>query len=299
MSLTLPSIFDAQNTPDNQRLVAAQARSYSDAKSIFATRVAAVATLGLASAVISIAFPEVSAIVGGVGGLGLFALALIARSLERRHSVRAAAIQEQFDTTVFQLPWNKLLLMRPSSIEVSRAAKRYKGGRRANWYDPTDETRRPMDILICQEANLGWAASMHWIWAWMLVTLTSVGVVAIWIAGASLQLTPIGVVVSLLVPFLALFKETIEQIFANFEASREKRSIEAKIVDYWQEAIEEDEIPSLAAIRAIQDRILQFRLSNPYVPDFLDSLLHRRNEDAMRSSVADRNEQARRAGLSG
>lgn len=299
MSLTTPSIFDAQNTVGNKRLVAAQARSYSDAKIVFSIRVIAVAVLGLTSSILAVVFPAGAGLIGGLGGFVILVLALVVRSLEKTFRTRAAAIQEEFDTRIFQLAWNRLRIEHPSPNDIARLAARYRGGRAANWYDPTDNTRRPFDVLICQEANLGWAAPMHWIWAWILVGAGGFVVAGIVVAESMLKLPADKFALSLVIPFAALFKELIEQVMSNFEVAREKRALEHRIGDYWRAGIAEGFAPTAEQLRSIQDRLLDFRLSNPYVPDWLDTLFHRRNEAAMRTSVSDRNAEALRAGLVG
>ena len=297
MSLTYPPIFLAQNTADRRRLVAAQSRSYSDAKRVFAVRISAVAALGLVSCVLSLLYPGGAAFIGGVGGTALLIISIIVRSLEKNLRGRAAAIQEEFDTQIFQIPWNKVQASHPSGKDIALAADRYRGGRDANWYDPTDKTHRPFDILICQEANLGWGATMHWLWGWTLVSLTALAAVGIIAIQLVLSLPPDGFFLSLIAPFIALLKEAMEQIAANFETWRDKRAIESKIADCWRDGMDGLGAPSIEEIRSVQNRIFQFRLSNPFVPDWLDHVFHQRNEAAMRMSVNDRNEQARRAGL--
>lgn len=293
---TTPRIFEAQNTPDRRRLVAAFARLYSDAKLVFALRVLAVFVLAVASATVSLAIPGLRTAVGGVGGVVLLLASFVVGSVENWLRMRAAAAQEKFDTELFQLPWNSLHVDRPPQYVITRAADRYKGSRDADWYSNTEGAHRPYDVLICQAANFGWGATTHRVWAWTLVVgiLALAGVV--WLTATIANLAPADTFVSLVVPSLAPAKEIGEQIKANFEAARTKESAEAKVNELWAKGMEGSNQPTEQDLRAIQDKVLLLRQNNPYVPDWLDHKLRDKNEAVMRSTAGDKVRQARRHG---
>lgn len=300
MTMTTPSIFEAQNTRDARRHVAAQARTYSDAKRVLSWRVAGVfvLALALACAVCAVKFPNVRSVVGGAGGVGVLLFSFAAGNLEKVLRYRAAAIQEEFDTNVFQMRWNSFQADRPNAHDVNRAADRYRGDRDSNWYDPTRGTHRPYDVLICQSSNLGWGASMHFRSAWMLIGVLVFLLAAVSGAQMLLKLPASDFLLALVVPLSGPFKEVIEQIAGNLETSRAKESAERKISDFWRQGMSGGDAPTEQNLREIQDNILQFRQSNPYIPDWLDSLFHEKNESAMRTSVEARVEEARRCGRS-
>lgn len=296
--MTTPSVFEAQNTVDMRRHVAAQARTYSDAKAVFAIRVIVVFVLAGTSAACAVALPSARSLIGGVGGAVLLLVAFAASSLEKTWRYRAAAIQEKFDTAVFQIRWNRHQADQPNAHDVNRAANRYRGGRDQNWYVSTEGTHRPFDLLICQSSNLGWGASMHFLWAWMLIG--AFGVLALTLIGVQVAILRLPVTDFLLavgVPFLAPTKEIVEQSVANFDTARSKASAERKITDLWEQGTSGNDTPTEQDVREIQDKILQFRQNNPYIPDWLDSVFHTKNEAAMRSSAQARVEEARRRGL--
>ncbi|MBB3753676.1 hypothetical protein FHT44_006198 [Mycolicibacterium sp. BK634] len=296
MAVTTPPISEAQNTDNSRRHVAAQARTYSDAKAAFGIRVFVVFLLAVVGAVCAVRFPSARGLIGGGGGAALLLLSIAAGSLEKTWRYRAAAIQEEFDTSVFQIRWNRHQADRPISHEVYRAANRYDGGRDGNWYESTESTCRPYDVLICQSSNLGWGTSMHFRWAWMLIGALTFLVLALLGAKGILHLSMSDFLLAVAVPFLAPIKEIFDQIKSNFETASAKATAERKITDLWNQGMGGGETPSEQDLRDIQDKILQFRQSNPYIPDWLDGLFHSKNEAAMRSSVKDRVEEARRRG---
>jgi hypothetical protein len=175
---TDPPIFKAQNTPDAQRRVAAQARLYSDAKALYFGRVAVISVLAVASSTAALLTADAArTALGAGGGILLLALSVVGGDVEKGRRLQAAAIQEEFDTAVFQLQWNSMEAERPSSIVIARAAERYRGEREKDWYPDTRGTHRPFDVLICQvrtrqqitflegvSRSLGWCRWMRWRW---------------------------------------------------------------------------------------------------------------------------------------
>lgn len=291
-----PSIFEAQNTPDRRRLVAAFARLYSDAKIVFALRVLVVFVLSVVSVWVSLANPDLRTAVGGVGGVLLLIASFVVGGVEKWLRMRAAATQEKFDTEIFRLPWNGLHADRPPQHVIARAASRYKGSRDANWYTDTKSTHRPYDVLISQASNFGWGATMHRIWGWVLVggAILLAGVIAL--VAQLADLSPGDTFVSLVVPSLAPFKEIGEQIKANFDAARTKEAVERKVNEMWAAGMDGTHTPTQDELRAVQDKLLLLRQSNPYVPDWLDDTLHAKNEAAMRASAEDKIADAQRHG---
>lgn len=296
-SPTDPKIFTAQNLEDNRRLVAAQARMYSDAKVLYFGRVVAVFVIGLATVALAVAWPTSRALIGGGGGLLLFAASLVIETVEKRRRLEAAATQELFDTRVFQLEWSSIHTSRPSMAEVAKADKRYRGGRDTNWYDDTGHTARPFDVLMCQASNLGWGATMHRLWGWILTAGLTALVLAVGFVWYILGLTVEAAVLALLVPLLAPAKELVTLIRTNFENAATKEAADRQIAELWESGLTEKVIPTDRQLRALQDKILILRQTNSYVPDWLDAVFYRKNESAMRATVSDRVSQAQRSGF--
>lgn len=293
---TQPRIFEAQNTPDARRLVAAQARIYSDTKIFAGVRLTVVIGLAVVAAVVAIRFPAQRTLFGVGGGITLLLISFVTGNMEKRLRMIAAATQEEFDTRVFRLDWNGVLVDRPPTARIAKSAHRYRGNRDQNWYDDTEDIHRPYDVLICQATNLGWGASMHRLWAWVLSFGGALVASAVIAAGLLGGLGWNGLITAVLAPALTPIKEVVEQIRANLENARSKEATERKITELWASGMSGESTPSDSQLRALQDRILQFRQTNAFVPDWLDAIFHRQNEVAMRISVKSRVEEARRNG---
>ena len=292
---TEPSIQVAQNTARAKQFIAAQARLYSDAKTIHNWRLALVCFFSGVTSVCAIALPDARTYIGALAGFTLLAIALLVTSLEKRRRFQASAIQEEFDTNVFQLPWNGLQAERPSPTVIAKAAARYDGDREANWYPDTKETLRPFDILICQTSNLGWGTAMHRLWAALLGIALVLIATVIGLVTWALDLSFIDCVLALVVPALAPIKELAELITTNLENATSKESTERKLIALWKDGLRGQPV-STESCRTIQDKILHFRQSNAYVPDWLDNLRRAKNETAMRSSATAMIEEARDRG---
>jgi hypothetical protein len=294
---TDPPIFEAQNTPGAHRRVAAQARLYSDAKTLYYARVGVIAVLAVASSVAALVTDDATrTALGAGGGIFLLLLSVAGGDVEKRRRLRAAAAQEEFDTAVFRIPWNSIATERPSPITIARAAERYRGGREQDWYPDTRGTHRPYDVLICQSSNLGWGAMTHRIWAWTLLAfLASLLVLLVMIARAA-GLAASDIVSTLCLPALAPVKELIEQVTSHFATARDKEATEERLSDAWAGGMNGETIPTEQLLRSVQDRILSLRQRNHYVPDWLDRLLRDRSETAMETTAADRVAEAARNG---
>jgi len=94
--------------------------------------------------VCALALPGVRISIGILAGFALLRLARLVARAEKSRRSRAAAIQEEFDTSVFQLPWSRLPVERPSVAVIAKAAARYDGGRVSNWYPDTLDVQRPL-----------------------------------------------------------------------------------------------------------------------------------------------------------
>ena len=295
--MTSPPIAVAQNTDDAVRKVEAQARLYSDAKSLAALRLAFVLVFAVASSAASLASAATARDVIGIGGgMAVLVAAVFGAGVEKRKRNLAVAVQESFDVQVFQLPWNELEFQRPSSTLIADAAARYTGERQGDWYPDTHGTHRPFDVLICQSSNLGWGAATHRAWAWLLTAATAAAVAVVAAAAALSPLSLRDTLVAIGVPALAPLREALDHIRSNFELAREKEDAQAQISAAWDGGLSGARVQTEEFLRHVQNKMITLRQRQQYVPDWLDERLRARNEHAMRTSAADLVEQARRAG---
>ena len=294
--LTNPPIHVAQNQDDYVRMVAAQARLYSDVKRAQWFRLGAVAVLGLLIAVLALVVGGDGAS-GAVGGFALLFVNGLLMYQERRRVDLAVAVQEAFDCSVFGLEWNDVVVRaHPSGQQIAQAAERYLGSRARDWYPDTGSLHRPLDIVVCQQSNVGWGAPVHRAWAWTIVGLSVLVSWFIAITWWAVGLSGWTGFSALVVPFLPLAWEAFEMARQNFESAREKEETQSLILDDWQKALAGSVVLTETRCRRFQDCIAGIRKRNAQVPDWFDKKLRVRNERAMRTTASDMISQAQRAG---
>jgi len=297
-SHTNSSISLAQDAPLARRMLAAQARLYSDVKQASSVRLLVLVVLGLVLSVVSLSRSAAgSAGAGSVGGVILLFANGLLMYRERRRTAIAASIQESFDCSVFDLPWNDLSVRRrPSGQEIAAAAERYKGDRNADWYPDTGSVQRPFDIAICQQSNVGWGAPVHRAWAWTVAGFSLVTVILLGLGWTVADLSAGRGVDAFVLPFLPLVWEAFEASRTNFESARDKEDTQALILSDWAAGLEGTAPLVESRCRGYQDEIVNIRRRNAQVPDWFDRRLRGRNERAMRATADDMIAEAQRFG---
>ncbi|MFF4263013.1 S-4TM family putative pore-forming effector [Streptomyces virginiae] len=290
-------IFQKQNSTACLKQLAAQRRLYSDAKAIYGVRVAAVFGAGVLSVSASWAFSQHRVLIGGLAAAFGFAVSVFGTTREKRKIKEASSVQELFDTSVFGLPWNEVLVERPASAGINEAAKRHKGGGLSDWYTDTGGAPRPLDVVMCQRSNLGWSTSAHRAWAAFIAgfgilafsysTLISV------LVGPSFTSALVG----FYVPLLPTLKEVIDIWRSNLESVATKQKAEGKAQTLWRRAMDRGEIPEEAECRQLQDLILMSRQSNALIPDWFYWVRRNGSEQVMCMSMGDFIDEATEAGL--
>jgi hypothetical protein len=294
---TNPAIRDAQNTERSLRLLGAQRRLYSDAKTIHNARIGFILLGSALSIAAGFLLPDARVLVGLSTSLTLILLSAWGGGREGRRVREAASVQEEFDTQLFQLTWNEMLVDRPTPTLIAEASQRYRGPSVRDWYADTQSVVRPLDVLICQRSNVGWGSSLHRLWAAILSTTIILCIPVIvalsWVIGMPLTET----LAAIVAPLLAPAREALEMIRANRDAAQNKSALESKILVTWRKGLEGPSKVTPKDCRLIQDRILTTRQTNASVPDWLDRIRHKSQEGTMRLSAEHMIEESRTAGV--
>ncbi|RFA32464.1 hypothetical protein CAI16_18020 [Virgibacillus dokdonensis] len=156
-----------QNNEENILLLKAMRHTYKQAKKFYGIRM----TIGVCIPVVSIIFSVLNQY-GRIGDfsslfsiLGLVWLPIFyfLQQVENNHIGNGAKIQEEFDTNVFSLPWNKALAgTKISPEDVQGAANCFKGNESTlcNWYGGMSSRHYLINVLLAQRSNLMWAVSL-------------------------------------------------------------------------------------------------------------------------------------------
>lgn len=299
MTAAHPSITTAQNSERALTLLAAQRRLYSDAKNIHGTRLLIIATGAVGGVAAALAFPPWRTSIGIITGLVLLTISVLGGAREKRKINEASSVQEELDVMLFGLAWNDICADRPTTTTITTAATRHKSDRSdlRDWYPDTDTVPYPMNVLICQNSNLGWGSTAHRAWA---ATLTGAIVVLLCASAIIAVAGRMGVVEALIaigVPQLSLIKELVEMARSNLDTATSKSSAEGKVLSLWRRGLTNPAAVTIGDCRTVQDKVLQFRQSGASIPDWFHNRVRKRQEATMRATAAHMISEARAHGI--
>jgi hypothetical protein len=282
------TIYEAQNLDANLKLLAAQRQLYGQAKRWQHWREAGTIVLAAIAPLIYYLSPNSRTILAFVGAAWLLISRLLLESVEKEKIKQAATIQEQFDTNLFALPWNRVLVGNKISPEiVNSAATSYKGDKQQlrNWYPDTSSMPYPLDVLICQRAGLVWDWRLRQHYAWIVIILTilvfSFGI----LVGIVTNSTLLTYFLALLIPSLAAIMSGVEIAKTQFSIAEEKKQVEKVASAAWNEELKNPNSVSKDLCRDIQDSIYLLRNKKYLISDILYEWLQRRYEFDMQAAA--------------
>ncbi len=233
-----------------------------------------------------------------LGGLWVLVGYLVLEGLESRNKRRAANIQEQFDTNVLGLPWNETLVGRKVPLELIHSASRsFTGdrGRLRNWYPDTSGVPFPLDVLLCQRANLVWDWCLRRHYAWGIAVLTSICFGSGVALAATTGQTVNDYILGVFLPSLLAYLHGIEVSKSHFRTANEKEDLGAEATALWESGLKALGALSEQQCRRIQDRIFLLRKTGPLVPDKWYDWLRSRYDVDMRLAALGLKDQLKNA----
>lgn len=288
---TSASILQRQEQTLALRLLLAQRRLYTRAKRWQGIRWFGIVALGVGAPFASLIFPHAAVVAGAVAGLWLFLGRSVLTWLENRDMTRAAAIQEQLDQHLFQMPASITRTERPSPEDIAdlvgdenQLAANVEKERLRGWY-PLDATSPgAISIAISQRSNAAYTDRLirTTVAVWAGTGTIWIVVLTIWssLTGVTLASFLLGVAL----PVLPAFMDVTEYILSTWRAAQDRadlaRSIDARI-SAGSPPIEGQEL------LVWQERLFDLRRTTPQVPDWLYKLTRKKNERAMNAAARD------------
>lgn len=283
------TLLHRQNELDALRLLIAQRRMYSRAKRWLGVRWFGMLVIGLAAPIAALIWPVSAVVVGSIAGAWLFLGRTLLMVMQKRGTERAAAVQEQFDLYVYEMPPGTPRPNLPSLEDISSAA-----GHDAElaavaareklfgWYVVSKDDPGSVAVAIAQRSNAAYSDSLlrttGVVWSvvaalWM-GALTAICIVT----GLSLTTFLLGVVL----PLLPAFLDVAEYIVGIVRSARDRealyREIEARIGN-------RDEPITGENLRVWQESLFDLRRDTPIVLDFIYKLRRNKNEAAMSTAA--------------
>lgn len=256
-----------QNEKWSLQLLAAQRQLYSEAKNWRRLRAWSTALVAVGGVGAAMFWPQLSSILGPTGAI-IGVVAWAEKFIEKRHARIAASIQEEFDTRVFGLEWNAILVSKVGPEEVVAATSRFKGDptELADWYTIPAGVPRPLDVLLCQRSNLRWDATLRQAYADHVLR---------WLAALAVGIAALGLVRQLslqdfllaALPSVGAFMFGSETVYDHKRHSTLQGGLMGEIEAIWKGAKSSPRRVRMPDLRRIQDGIFNLRTVAPPVPD--------------------------------
>ncbi|SER72255.1 hypothetical protein SAMN02982919_02881 [Giesbergeria anulus] len=201
----------------------------------------------------------------------------------------AARIQEQFDTEVFQLPWNQFVVGSKVDPEVIRAVtlKPITAAQRKKvegWYEHcVGSIPLLLGRLICQRTNITYDMRVRKAYATGWLVLASVLIAFLMYRGVHEGLTFSDLLLNVIVPFIPLAAFVLREHRKQSDTVETLTTLKSEVDKLWAKALKTPSSAELAQdSRNLQDAIYRNRTSNPLVYDWVYWLRRKLNEDLAR-----------------
>lgn len=279
------TITERQDQAEHLDRLAAYSHRYDVAGRWRSSRMAGTLLLAAAVPVLAFTRPSWADELAAIAALWLVVGRTALIALERGSYLKAAVMQEYYDTKLFGLPWNeKVAGPEPREVDIAAdAAKKTNRVKLMEWYD-IDLTGLswPADVLFCQMQSSSWSRRDHEAYRSLLIVAavvwTSAGFVYGFIGDLSLQ----EFLVRLFLPSAPALLEAVELAVAHHAHARDRQKVEDAATAVWR-AHQRAEKITLKMVRHVQDSAFQLRRDQPRVPKFF---YHLRRAASSRATVS-------------
>lgn len=195
---------------------------------------------------------------------------LITLLYRSKKTIEAATIQEQFDTQLYDLEWNKVLCKKKINIDtIQKLSSKYKESDLNNWYSTKISSSLPKEIaiILCQRINFSWEINQRKKFVNFL-TITTVLYYLIYIVIGSRENTGFYDLLTFLspsVPFLVFNVQNVLSLKQHIKTKNETLNfIDSELEKYSHQKNK----PTYSTIRQIQDAIFSERIVPEKVPNW-------------------------------
>lgn len=277
-------ITELQAKPEMVRLIWARDKTYQAAKYTqgwFVIWTVAVPVIGALTSSLGPGLKPALALIGLL--FLLLDVGLIDR-LQKERLKRGAKLQEEFDTKVFGLPWNKFVAgdkVLPEDVtEAASAAMPAKRQKEIEtWYEAS-VSRVPLAYgrLVCQRTNISYDSRLRRRYGNWLISVTLVLAIIALVAGVLLdpKFTDAILGLAMVTPMLSwALREHRKQL----DTCNSLQNLQSEFKTVWAKALEgaSDEELKVCS-RQLQDAIYQHRASAPLVFDWAYYQMRSKNE---------------------
>lgn len=282
------SIAERQNDDEALRLLLAQRRLYTRAKRWQGARWVGLLVLGVAAPFVSILIPGSAVAVGAVTGAWLFLGRTWLTSAETRTMTKAAAIQEELDLYIFDMPQTidrasmstleEIELLTQSGRGLREEARRE---RLLDWYDIDASHPGAETVAIAQRANASYTDRLirTTVRVWAATTVVWLAILLVWSSLSRLEFGT--VLLGVIFPVLPAGLDVADYLRSTWRAAQDRADLASTI----QARIEDHDSITGQELIAWQVQMYDLRRTTPQVPDWLYKLTRKRNEAAMHAAA--------------
>lgn len=208
-------------------------------------------------------------------------LYLVFDTIRKRKSSLGAKIQEQFDTELFNIGWNKILCREKVDVDTTiELFSEYKKNDLFNWYSTeiTPDLEKEISIILCQRINLSWDNILKFRYSKILLIAVILFYTLILITSLCINygIFDILKVTSPTIPFLIYGVQN----FYNIKSQRETKKQLIQDIDQMLEDYKNTRaLPQFSQIRNIQDVIFNERNTVEKTPDWFYKIYKQKFED--------------------
>lgn len=282
------TITERQDQPEHLDRLAAYSYRYRVAGRWRAVRMAGTLLLAAAVPVLAFARPSWADQLAAVAALWLVLGRTAFSCMERSSYLKAAAMQEYYDTQLFGLPWNEALAgSMPRQVDIAADAVKLKDrSKLRQWYD-VDLTGLPWpaDVVLCQMQSSSWSRRDHEAYSALLIGSATIWTAAGLIYGFAADLSLQAFLVRLFLPSAPALLDAVELALAHHTHALDRRKVEDAATAAWRTFQRGDQVTT-ELVRQVQDSAFQLRRDQPRVPKSFYSLRRTASSRATISAAA-------------
>lgn len=281
-------IIRIQNNDEFIKLLKAQRVAYSQAK-LFQI-------LDLISVLSAIILPFIAisntGLIDSISAFGVIwtIIYLIGENFRKKKTECGAKIQEQFDTELFELDWNTILVgdrINPETI-FDLSDKIYDKTNLINWYSRSIKDSLPLNIkvLLCQRINSSWELDLRKRFVYFIIALLVI-YYGIFISYLVINNTGIFDSLLLLSPSISFLIYGVQHSIALNKQANSRKSLLSTIDEMVENYKSFGNIPDKISLRQIQDVIFNHRTAPEKVPDWYYDIFKKYNENKTNKIIND------------
>ncbi|MGW2303947.1 S-4TM family putative pore-forming effector [Streptomyces sp. NPDC001809] len=267
------SIPRRQDEEDLVELRAAARIAHNRADAIRLNRT--IGTIGLAvlAPVSTLLLPDTGVYLAVTAALWLVVARIHLKSREKSQRAKATAYQELYDTRLFDLPWDTVLVGDRQRVqqEVAAAAPRTRSDRDYQWYENVPAVSWPLDALACQAQNLLWGRKNHQGYARFLTGLLIALITLALLQAYLMDLSLADFALHLFAPLAPAFLDLAELPQAHRAARKNKNELEHTVQTLISNHLTGRPV-TRGDCRSVQDKIFELRNNDPTVPTWFHTI---------------------------